>query len=402
MPYILHDSQLTTAQRNVVELRMNQDHVIVGPPGSGKTQVLLHRARWLAKTHNVHHEQFRIFVYTNVLSNFIRQSLHVLDIPESSVQTFDHWCGDYWDAHRLGARPTLADGKQDYPETRVRVLSHLRGHPPSAASLLRFAVVDEGQDLDETCYEILKLAASHLTVVADSRQQLYEGGSDAARICSALRMQGQSMGLLSGYRNSPGIGKLASYFGQRFEASNHQVDRETPTYRVASDWEDEIRSLAGILRERRLMNQKCAVIVPTKRDAYSIRNKLQALGVEIEAAMPASSGGEVVDFESTVPKISTYHSAKGLTFDSVLLPKLVLGNWKNFGPNLRKRMLLVGITRATQWVYLSSVKGYEMEETSILQQASANGDLYLKSGNAEQSTATINVPKPDNRKIDFL
>ncbi|MCX6879669.1 MAG: ATP-binding domain-containing protein [Verrucomicrobia bacterium] len=67
--------------------------------------------------------------------------------------------------------------------------------------------------------------------------------------------------------------------------------------------------------------------------------------------MPASSGGEVVDFESTVPKISTYHSAKGLTFDSVLLPKLVRTNWKNFSPHLRKNMLLVGITRATQWVY---------------------------------------------------
>jgi superfamily I DNA/RNA helicase len=356
----------------------------------------------LARTHGVDHTRFRIFVYTNVLSNFIRQALHVLDIPESSVQTFDHWCADYWDAHRLGARPTLADGKQDYAETRVRILAHLRSRPPTGGFLLQFAVVDEGQDLDGTCYEILKLVASHLTVVADSRQQLYEGGSDVARICSILRMQGQSMGLLSGYRNSPGIGKLASYFGQSFEASNHQVDRETPTYRVASDWEDEIKSIAEVLRERRMMNQKCGVIVPTKRDAYSLRNKLQALGVEIEAAMPASSGGEVVDFESTVPKISTYHSAKGLTFDSVLLPKLVRNNWKNFSPHLRKNMLLVGITRATQWVYFSSVKGYEMEEIAILLQASANGDLFAKTGSGVPQTPTTSLPAPRDNRIDFL
>lgn len=402
MPYILHDSQLTTVQRNVVELRMNQDHVIVGPPGSGKTQVLLHRARWLAKTHGVDPSRFRIFVYTNVLSNFIRQALHVLDIPESSVQTFDHWSGDYWEANRMGPKPKLAEGKQDYPETRQRVLNNLRSHPPIGGPLLQFAVVDEGQDLDETCYEILKLVAGHLTVVADSRQQLYETGSDVARICAALRMQGQSMGLLSGYRNSPGIGKIASYFGQSFEASNHQVDRETPTYSVANDWDDEIKAIAEVLRERRMMGQKCGVIVPTKRDAFSIRNKLQALGVEIEAAMPAATGGESVDFESTVPKISTYHSAKGLTFDSVLLPKLVRTNWKNFSSHLRKNMLLVGITRATQWVYFSSVKGYEMEEIAILLQAAANGDIFVKTTEGVPQSVTPSAQKPNDDGIDFL
>jgi superfamily I DNA/RNA helicase len=256
--------------------------------------------------------------------------------------------------------------------------------------------------LDETCYEILKLVTSHLTVVADSRQQLYEAGSDVARICATLRMQGQSMGLLSGYRNSPGIGKIASYFGQSFEASNHQVDRETPTYSVANDWDDEIKAIAEVLRERRMMNQKCGVIVPTKRDAFSIRNKLQALGVEIEAAMPAATGGQAVDFESTVPKISTYHSAKGLTFDSVLLPKLVRTNWKNFNPHLRKNMLLVGITRATQWVYFSSVKGYEMEEIAILLQAAANGDIFVKTNDGVEPSVTTQVPNPNDDRLDFL
>lgn len=398
MPYILHDSQLTPEQRRMVELPMDQHHVIAGPPGSGKTQVLLHRARYIARRYHVDSSRYRIFVFTSVLSNFIKQAIQLLEIPESTVQTFDHWCRDYWDAQHLGARPVGADGGQDYPETRKRILAHLRSRTPQKNQILEFAVIDEGQDLDKTSFEILKLISAHVTVVADSRQQLYPGCSDLAQICGALCIQGQSMDFLSGRRNSPSIGKLASYFGQKFEASNHEVDRETPTYWVANDWDDEINAIAEVLRERRLMNHKCAVIVPTKMDVYSILKKLKALGVEIEAAMPSKTGGGAVDFDSTVPKISTYHSAKGLTFDSVILPKLVRRNWDKFNPQFRKNMLLVGITRATQWVYLSSVKGYEMEENATLLKALENGDLFMKNSKIKPP---VTLPPDDDDKIDF-
>jgi hypothetical protein len=237
-----------------------------------------------------------------------------------------------------------------------------------------------------------------VTVVADSRQQLYDGCSDLAQICNALKIQGQSMDFLSGRRNSPSIGKLASYFGQKFEASNFDVDQETPTYRVAKDWDDEIQAIAAVLRERRLMGHRCGVIVPTRMDVYSIIKKLKALGVEADAAMPSNNGGGSVDFDSTVPKVSTYHSAKGLTFDSVLLPKLVKRNWEKFTAHFRRNMLLVGITRATQWVYLSSVQGYEMEETATLLQALAKGDLFMKDSTIKPP---VTLPPDDDDKIDF-
>src|ERR1039458_1670051 len=51
MPSVLHDSQLTPEQRAIVELRPDRHHLVMGPPGSGKTQILLHRARWLRQTY---------------------------------------------------------------------------------------------------------------------------------------------------------------------------------------------------------------------------------------------------------------------------------------------------------------------------------------------------------------
>jgi superfamily I DNA/RNA helicase len=380
----------------MVELPLDQHHVIAGPPGSGKTQVLLHRARYIARKYHVHPDRYRVFVFTSVLSKFIKQAITLLEIPESTVQTFDHWCGDYWSSQHMGTRPQTAKGDQDYPETRRKILAHLRNRPLKEVRVLEFTVVDEGQDLDRTSYEILALIAAHVTVVADSRQQLYEGCSDLAQICGTLKIQGQSMDFLSGRRNSPSIGKLASYFGQKFEASNFEVDQETPTYRIANNWDDEIEAIAAVLRERRLMNHKCGVLVPTQRDAFSIRKKLENMGVEIEVALPRTAG--TVNFDSSVPKISTYHSAKGLTFDTVLLPKLVRKNWDNFTDQFRKNMLLVGITRATQWVYLSSVQGYEMEETATLLQALKNGHLFMKDSTIKPP---VTLPFDDDDKIDF-
>ena len=56
----------------------------------------------------------------------------------------------------------------------------------------------------------------------------------------------------------------------------------------------------------------------------------------------------------------TYHSAKGLTFDAVLTPRLVEKSFVNVSaPNL-KRLIFVGLTRATNWAYLSCVEAQRL------------------------------------------
>ncbi len=63
-----------------------------------------------------------------------------------------------------------------------------------------------------------------------------------------------------------------------------------------------------------------------------------------------------LNFGSPVPQIATCHSAKGLTFDSVLMPRLIDRSFPRVQGAGRQRMLFVGIVRAKQWVYLSTVK----------------------------------------------
>ena len=79
-----------------------------------------------------------------------------------------------------------------------------------------------------------------------------------------------------------------------------------------------------------------------------------------------------------MPKIATYYSAKGLTFDSVLLPRLTESSFSWIEDSTRIRLFFVGIARATQWVYLSTVKGKEFSEIKIIHDAETNGHLTLQ------------------------
>jgi len=396
MPSVLHDSQLTREQRAIVELRPDRHHLVMGPPGSGKTQVLLHRARWLRQTYKTPPEGFCVLVYTNVLTYFLRQSLDFLGIPKDNVRTFDDWCADLWDKYVRKSRPRTAPDRRgksfiDFPAVRVGVLHSLQ--TLAAAGQLKpsldFVLMDEGQDLDATAYGILRLTTKHLTVFADARQQIFEGGASVSEMQQHLALTGQSASLLPAYRNSPDIAKLASYFGNAYEGINYLAqDRQKPCLYVATDWEDEINQLAEVLRERRLLNHKCGIIVPTNRDLFSVTTKLKERGIEVHQAIAVRRGGTPPDFDSLTPIIASYHNAKGLTFDCVLLPKLVENNFQRVTGERRRRLLLVGITRATQWVYLSTVRGWELGDQEIFRQAAANGDLFIKESAATAPVAT--------------
>jgi superfamily I DNA/RNA helicase len=152
------------------------------------------------------------------------------------------------------------------------------------------------------------------------------------------------------------------------------------------------------------LNHKCGIIVPTNLDLFSVTNKLKERGIEVHQAIAVRRGGTPPDFDSLTPIIASYHNAKGLTFDCVLLPKLVENNFKRVTGERRRRLLLVGITRATQWVYLSTVRGWEMSNQDIFRQAAANGDLFIKetATTVPVAAAPTAVTGGDDDKVSFL
>ncbi len=126
--------------------------------------------------------------------------------------------------------------------------------------------------------------------------------------------------------------------------------------------------------------------------AYSpFPDPAQALWIRKGSTRPWTGIGErELDFGTTKPKLITYYSAKGLTFDTVLMPMLVSdAAWKRMQARSVK-LLFVGITRATRWVYLSSSDGEQLPALRRLLPLAESGDLTVRRDNIGSQDTPMN------------
>ena len=241
--FLLPRLELTPDQLRVVELSASEHRIVFGPPGSGKTQILIHRAAHLRDTYRVDPERFRILVFTNVLTDYIRSALEFVGIPEECVMTFDQLCVDLYQQNISSQLPWNDAGKvPDFRAIRQEVLKLAKTHA-DVRNLFDFTLVDEGQDLPVESFEILRLLSRHVTVFADHQQQIFEQGASEEEILQALGLGRRNATLLAAYRNSPDVARLASYFIAESEArgnylnqiKNNQSVRERPLCFVAAN-----------------------------------------------------------------------------------------------------------------------------------------------------------------------
>ncbi|MEY4445884.1 MAG: hypothetical protein RL444_997 [Verrucomicrobiota bacterium] len=358
MTWLPPPDRLTPAQTACVEASTDKPLVLRGGPGSGKTVVLLHRARRLGLATG-RPDRVATLVYTNVLRDFIRSATEELKLPAEQVLTFDHWCR-LRHVELIGPPPTGSHGHPDFLRIRQQLLEHLRARslPPA----LDAALVDEGQDLDEDCFAILRLSARHVTVAYDLKQSLYHE-PESRKLLRSLGPGRREEDLRATYRACPYVVDLACEFiadedersAFRLNVATLQTERQTPLLYLAADEGDERRRLVEILRERLLRNERVAILFPTFPQVGLFAGFLRAQGIMADQQTQTDTQGRrpALDFSSGRPAVLTYHSAKGLTFDSVLMPGLTKSAIRARHSSVR-RMLFVAVTRATHWAYLSS------------------------------------------------
>jgi superfamily I DNA/RNA helicase len=358
MTWLPPPDRLTPAQTACVEASTDKPLVLRGGPGSGKTVVLLHRARRLGLATG-RPDRVATLVYTNVLRDFIRSATEELKLPAEQVLTFDHWCR-LRHVELIGPPPTGSHGHPDFLRIRQQLLEHLRTRslPPA----LDAALVDEGQDLDEDCFAILRLSARHVTVAYDLKQSLYHE-PESRELLRSLGPGRREEDLRATYRACPYVVDLACEFiadedersAFRLNVATLQTERQTPLLYLAADEADERRRLVEILRERLLRNERVAILFPTFPQVGLFAGFLRAQGIMADQQTQTDTQGRrpALDFSSGRPAVLTYHSAKGLTFDSVLMPGLTKSAIRARHSSVR-RMLFVAVTRATHWAYLSS------------------------------------------------
>jgi superfamily I DNA/RNA helicase len=378
---------LSEQQERIVTLPTEANHLVTGPPGSGKTVLLLHRADELLRNHHIFPRQLRVLVFTNVLRAYIGAGADALNLPFELIQSFYSW------VFQLAEREGLPKSKAAKLEDKCKeTLQAVVGHCETEQSvpLLDAVLVDEGQDLPLDAYRLLRKAARHVTVFADSTQTLFAEGADVMDAASALGISKGAITLTENLRSSVGVARLAAQFLSATERTSylqgqlrHEVAGTTriPLLLRTISEDDEWERIAEIVREEIARNSRVGILVVDNATVSRAYGALRAAGVPVQRVMarePAQA-----DFNELTPKILTVFSSKGLSFDTVLVPRITRQHYSHV-PTTATQLLFVACTRALDWVCLSTVQGSETKELRLLDELISAGHLIEQHGPARR------------------
>ncbi|MGW3732963.1 AAA family ATPase [Streptomyces sp. NPDC005148] len=337
---------LTPAQRDSLDaLPLTGNHVVSGPPGSGKSLLAAHRAVHLALTGR----PTVLLSRSNLLRQLLRNTLQSLTVPGAPVEaaTVHTWIL----RHFGNGAPRTQDGWFDWTALTHQVAASL-GQDEAATPHL---VVDEGQDLSPGFYRLVRLAAASVTVFADECQRLTETNSTLIEITDALGRATGRVEIAGNHRNTREIASLAEHFrtggpqhSMPFRSGSLPVVRH---YSGAQNLVDDIATMAA-----RHPGDRIGVIVNSLRAAADLMRRLERAGLAHEPQLYSSTAfaGRYRDLDLARPGVVVVHraSAKGLDFDTVVIADAESDSATDLTAATLRMAYYVMITRARQRLVL--------------------------------------------------
>jgi len=242
-------------------------------------------------------------------------------------------------------------------------------------------IIDESQDLTKVQLEFLKCIYqekpySSIMFVADNTQSIYSQswlGKGRAYSSIGYDMSGKSRILSKNYRTTTEISKAAYQLIEHDPTINSNVDfvkpslidrhGHPPIYRFFMTSHDQLKFLLKeiqtLANDYRLSD--ICIVAKEKRLIESVGQGLESGGISCEILQSTEA-----NFESDKVKLVTMHSIKGLEFKVIFLIDLnngVIPNTRIYDledeetmESDERKLLYVGMTRANELLYMSSVK----------------------------------------------
>lgn len=358
--------ELSKDQDEALNLPLEGQHLIVGGPGTGKSVVVLLRARRLA----TEKMNYRVLVYNHLLNE---SNKHLFGKKEPLVsETWETWFRGIYKSICKAPAPTLEPkGQSNYRPLDWKTIegsSDLAEGRSLPFTDQHFLLVDEGQDMPPPFYATLAAwGLENFYVVADQNQQLELDKCSSRRdIEDALAIETcETHELKANFRNTRPIALLAQHFYPSDPASPRpdlpklQLAATTPElWSYGSDGQPSINDIVEkILKlSDRFPKKLIGIITPDNTVREKFLLVLRQTNPRLDNGKPpiktfVSGQQESLGFGHGGVMVINAQSCKGLEFDIAILADIDLHKPKHDIHALKSRFYVM-VARGKEQVIL--------------------------------------------------
>ncbi len=359
-------SQLDEDQKNAIGASLNESQIIVGPPGSGKTNLLLLKADFLQRAG---YPNIVILVFTKQLQQFLCSGCSNYSFPNSKIKTSTSWALELLREHDISFTLTSS-----FEEDRKQISSLLYEvvQKKNLSNIYEYILIDEAQDYLPIEIDLFLRLGRYVYAVGDANQKIYDGEDGLSylreKIVNVYTLQHHYRNGLNICKLADGIAKQSEDY-QPMESTSNYNEAEVPSsvdvYKCTGDEEFFEYLIKGIeLQLKAYPNELIGILSPRREELGRIAEMLKKT-IFYEKNLIDLKDDSFISYESFKPiVVTTMHSAKGLEFRVLHLCFL---EYISRFPK-QKKICFTGITRAKTALYIY----HEKQLPGYLDQAITN------------------------------
>ncbi len=220
-----------------------------------------------------------------------------------------------------------------------------------------YIIVDEIQDFElKEIREFMSAAKKHFLFFGDSAQSIYTRfGKKTLSIEAISKLTGlKELKLYNNYRLPKNIAQITQkYVGVNVMPYQEKVylnkENDFPHFIHYNSYEDQIEAIGKLIEQ--YDGKSVGILLYSNELVLKMSEALTKRGLNIEykckTAADDRRGQGNLHFTNTLPKVLTYHSAKGLQFDVVIIPK-----FEGAITEEQRKSLYVAMTRTMHHLYV--------------------------------------------------
>ena len=268
MSWWLDITDLDEDQKSVIELPANGDYLILGPPGSGKTNLLLIRAEYLIRTNQ---PNLFVLMFNEPLHDFVLRGGVHYDVPSAKIRKMLSWEIVLLRENGVPFEDLPEDDLDAKRKALAEKVLELLDTNPKLEHHLECLLVDEVQDCFPEEVEVFFRCAEHVCFAGDNRQRIFSSQS----VIPIIQERVKTIELNTHYRvgheicrAADAVGKAAG-FSSILDTCNYKDAESKVQFSCCATDEEQIKKIIEALTVQLTAypDELLAVVGPRKRDS---------------------------------------------------------------------------------------------------------------------------------------